>query len=1075
MIEGTLLAGILLGAALETGLSLLAEIGVGDELRALRDRWAKTEERKRRRAFAAAWKRAVQEADDKSLDDLLHCRPFQEEVAARLLDPAQGPDLAAIATRYCARLSPAQARALRRFFSTLETALLKDEIWGPPIARFQEKLHHQEVKAALAERNVALSAHELVHRLSAHLEGAGAIAQDGSVAAGAGGVAIGQLIQVFIQQLIVGGTPGTTARSLRQRYLEEVAREANLLPWDTIDVRYADSGYGESLRLVEVYTDLDTTDLRHVEREEDLRQFLVRIHEAQRVPAQEAANQAARLLIMGDPGAGKTTFIKHLAYKLAQARLAAQPEPWLARLRPWDHGALLPVLVELRLAAAFAAKEGRTQGTRHLLLAYLRDMLKEWQLESYWPELDQALRESSQPPVLLLLDGLDEVSIHQRQLVVDMVNDFVQHYERHRYVVTCRPYAYVGQPWRLHGFREVTLAPFSEEQINRFVENWYHQLVARNRMSHGEANQRMAWLQEALRRPDLRSLAEQPLLLMVMVQLHSSANKLPEDRTQLYADIVKLLLERWEMRLGGEGLLERREMRQGGEGLLERLAIPGLKMSDLEAGLYEVAYRAHSRQSKAEGTADIGEGDLRQWLAPYLSGDYNKAGEFVGYIRERAGLLIRHKTEAYTFPHSTFQWFLAACHLVTSEKLDYVAEAPALARNDLSHWHDVFVLAAGYAARNHRLGQAIAAVNGLCPNEPVGALLSDRQALLSAVLAGKALLEIGLVGVRRLEAGQALLRRVRTWLIDAIRQDTVLEAKERVAAGPILAKLGDRDEVTSIEAMQFCFVPGGPFSMGDEQSVTTYVNDFWISRFPVTNDQFRRFAYDEDDYYWMEALEEELWSNGRYKGRYEKEGRSQPLDYGEPYNLPNHPAVGISWYEALAFTRWLDNYLHQRGFLGKQWEVRLPTEAQWEKAARGGWSVPAKPIVCSLSHGLQVPTLTLVQNPKRTRLYPWDVDDIGPEHTNYSATKVGTTTAVGCFPRSKSCYGAEEMSGNVWEWMRDTVRRDTPRQAYLRGGSFKSQDLYLRCTARLVGDPSVPRENIGFRIVLEAVDTRRKS
>lgn len=1061
MIEGTLLAEILLGAALEAGLGLLVEIGVGDELRELRKRWAKTEERKRRKAFAAAWERAVQAANDESLAGLLHHRPFQEEVAAWLLDPAQGPDLKAIATDYCALL-PAQARALRRFFSALETALLNDEIWGPPIARFQEKLHNQDIKAALAERNVALSVRELVHRLSAHLEGAGAIAQDGSVAAGAGGVAIGQLIQVFIQPLIVGGTSVPPARSLRQRYLEEVARQANLLPWGTIDVRYADPGYGESLRLVDVYTDLDTTDLRRVEREEDLRQFLMRIHEAQRVPAQEAANQAARLLIMGDPGAGKTTFIKHLAYKLAQAQLAAQPEPWLARLRPWDHGALLPVLVELRQAAAFAAKEGHTQGTRHLLLAYLRHMLDQWQLESYWPELDQALRESSQPPVLLLLDGLDEVSIHQRQLVVDMVNDFVQHYERHRYVVTCRPYAYVGQRWRLHGFREVTLAPFSEEQINRFVENWYHQLVVRDRMSHGEANQHMACLQEALRRPDLHRLAVQPLLLTVMVQLHSSANKLPEDRTQLYADIVKLLVERWEMRLGGEGLLG-------------RLAIPGLKMSDLEAGLYEVAYRAYSRQSKAEDTADIGEGDLRHWLAPYLSNDYNKAGEFVVYIRERAGLLIPHKTEAYTFPHPTFQGFLAACHLVTSEKLDYVAEAPALVRDNPIHWHDVFVLAAGYAARNHRLGQAIAAVNGLCPNEPVGALLSNRQALLSAVLAGEALLEIGLVGVQRLEAGQALLRRVQTWLVDAIRQDTVLNAGERVAAGRILAKLGDRDEVTFIEAMQFCFVPGGPFSMGDEQSVPTHVNDFWISRFPVTNDQFRRFAYDDDEDYWTEALEEELWSNGRYKGRYEKEGRSQPLDYGEPYNLPNHPAVGISWYEALAFTRWLDNYLHQRGFLGKEWEVRLPTEAQWEKAARGGWSVPAKPIICSLSHGLQVPTLTLVQNPKRTRLYPWDVDDVGPEHTNYSATKVGTTTAVGCFPRSKSCYGAEEMSGNVWEWMRDTVRRDTPRQAYLRGGSFKSQDLYLRCTARLVGDPSVPRENIGFRIVLEAVDTCRKS
>ena len=68
-----------------------------------------------------------------------------------------------------------------------------------------------------------------------------------------------------------------------------------------------------------------------------------------------------------------------------------------------------------------------------------------------------------------MLDGLDEVPGDLRRAVIESVDDFAGHYPQHRYLVTCRPYAYVGQPWRLSGFRQVTLAPFSKEQIADFI------------------------------------------------------------------------------------------------------------------------------------------------------------------------------------------------------------------------------------------------------------------------------------------------------------------------------------------------------------------------------------------------------------------------------------------------------------------------------------------------------------------------------------------------------------------------------------------------------------------------------
>ncbi|MCP4535311.1 MAG: hypothetical protein GY831_29320, partial [Delftia sp.] len=367
---------------------------------------------------------------------------------------------------------------------------------------------------------------------------------------------------------------------------------------------------------------------------------------------------------------------------------------------------------------------------------------------------------------------------------------FADRYRRHRYVVTCRPYAYVSLRRRLQGFRQVTLAPFDQEQVQHFVTTWYRELSGQGRLSAQDAEERAGRLAQAARRGDLWELAQRPLLLTVMTLLHAfQGGRLPDDRTELYADAVDLLLRRWEGRLGKQ------------VGVIEQLGIPELKMSDLKAGLYEVAFRAHSGAEMAEGrTADIDEAELRKWLAPYLGDDWQKAWEFATYIRERAGLLVRHKTDAYTFPHRTFQEFLAACYLVGDA--DYAGKAAELVTEDLNRWREVFVLAAGHAARQQHLSQAIAAVNELCPRQVTRVTRPGAQAFRRAALAGEALLEIGLVGARRKETGRVALERVQDWLVSAVQADGALDARERAGAGNVLARLGDpREEVLRPEAM----------------------------------------------------------------------------------------------------------------------------------------------------------------------------------------------------------------------------------------------------------------------------------
>ncbi|MEI2688825.1 MAG: SUMF1/EgtB/PvdO family nonheme iron enzyme [Anaerolineae bacterium] len=227
--------------------------------------------------------------------------------------------------------------------------------------------------------------------------------------------------------------------------------------------------------------------------------------------------------------------------------------------------------------------------------------------------------------------------------------------------------------------------------------------------------------------------------------------------------------------------------------------------------------------------------------------------------------------------------------------------------------------------------------------------------------------------------------------------------------------------------MSFCLVPGGPFWMGDgkeQHRCEAAPADYWIGRYPVTHAQYALFVraggYGHDAY-WPEAQQAGYWRPGQFKGRYDKSWRNGPLELREPFGLPNHPVVGVTWYEALAFTRWLTDHLRAKELIEPGWAIRLPGEAEWEKAARGGWQVPAQPVLRSPEQGLQA-TVPWVKNPDEKRAYPW-LGQIDPERANYDASKIGSTSAVGCFPGGASPYGCLDMSGNVWEWTRSVYAR----------------------------------------------------
>jgi formylglycine-generating enzyme required for sulfatase activity len=729
--------------------------------------------------------------------------------------------------------------------------------------------------------------------------------------------------------------------------------------------------------------------------------------------------------------------------------------------QPWRHGTLLPLRVELREFAARGLSAPGADATAKHLCDFVAAELAAAALGDYAPYLWETLREEGG---LLLLDGLDEVPAarKRRAQIKGVVEDFAKAFPACRILVTSRTYAYQRQAWRLDGFAETVLAPFGEGQIARFVERWYAHIGALRGLHAEESAGRAELLRRAISNSErLRGLAERPLLLTLMASLHAwRSGSLPEKREELYADTVDLLLDWWER---PKVVRDEEQVIVQQPSLAEWLKVDRDKVRGL---LNTLAYAAHAEQAELVGTADVPEGALLSGLLRLSQNPDVNPARLVEYLSQRAGLLLPRGVGVYTFPHRTFQEYLAACHLVVDTYPDKVAR---LGREEPGRWREV-VLLAGAATTARGSDFALwALVEELCPPDALPETQTEADAW-GALLAGQALVEsadVGQVSARN----EPKVKRVQGHLV-RILERAALPAVERVAAGDVLAKLGDPRPGVGLREdglpdLVWCEVPAGVFTMGSENDSLSFLGKetpqrqvevprFWISQYPITNAQYEVFVQAggyRNPAYWTEGAKSQVWTDGKVKAWNDDVARDKPYDYGAPFNLLNHPVVGVTWYEAVAFCRWLTEQVTG----GEAWRldgdgveamtIALPSETQWEKAARG----------------------------PDGRIYPWG-DAADPERANYDDTGIGTTSAVGCFPRGASPYGVLDMSGNAWEWCatkfqgsyedyQDDNDVEGTDARVLRGGAFHYTDRSVRCAYRYYGSPYNRYGGNGFRVV----------
>ena len=255
--------------------------------------------------------------------------------------------------------------------------------------------------------------------------------------------------------------------------------------------------------------------------------------------------------------------------------------------------------------------------------------------------------------------------------------------------------------------------------------------------------------------------------------------------------------------------------------------------------------------------------------------------------------------------------------------------------------------------------------------------------------------------------------------------------ESRAAIGRALAKLGcdDRTGVglnkKELPDIDWVEIPGGEFLYGEEKE-SRKIEPFFIAKYPITNEQYEAFINDagyRDDRWWEDLSEVII-------------KQVKPA-----WDQSNRPREFVSWYEAIAFCRWSS---HQLGYT-----VQLPTEEQWERAARG----------------------------IDGREYPWgDKYLSGYANINEKREKVGAhyleqTSAVGLYPSGGTPEGVLDLAGNVWEWCLNEYNRpentalegDAPR--VLRGGSWYYYPGLVRASIRSWSVPDFRLNDIGFRVV----------
>jgi hypothetical protein len=412
-------------------------------------------------------------------------------------------------------------------------------------------------------------------------------------------------------------------------------------------------GMPEAVRLESVYTAvqfLDEQEIRIFESIQNLEEAYRKANkrsfqqkDCQKQEGLKIANQKQYLMVLGQPGAGKSTFLRKIGLEALKGKKGEfKPD-------------CIPVFIELK---SFRSSQ----------IDIEKLIVEEFSICGF-PSSEQFIAKAlEQGKLLILLDGLDEVPTVNTNEVISKIQNFVDRYYKNRFIVSCRTAAYRNNFQR---FTDVKIADFDDNQIEQFIGNWFQSDVDKQ-----EGTAQKCW--ELLQKPEYaaaKELAHTPLLLTFLCLTYDRSQNFPNNRSVLYKKALRILLEEW----AAEKRIQKEEIYQGLSTELE------------ESLLSEIAYTGFEADKLFFSQREVVE-EIKSFLAGNLNAPKHLDGEAVlNAIAVQQGILVERAEDVYSFSHLTLQEYLTAQYIADNNLIEQ------LVTDHLSdpRWGEVFLLVAG--------------------------------------------------------------------------------------------------------------------------------------------------------------------------------------------------------------------------------------------------------------------------------------------------------------------------------------------------------------------------------------------